>query len=83
MKLESKTKIRRFNLETSLLYLNLTRWTDEVIKSIENDDLLVFDPKDNDALRNEFDKDSAFLVLSGAKIPISIREWLCVGCQCI
>ena len=81
--LESKTITRKFNLENSLLYPNLKRWADEVIDSIEKDKLLVFDPKDEDALRSQSDENGAELILSGAKMPISIKEWLCVGCQCI
>jgi len=83
MKLKSRTKTRRFKLENALLYPNLSRWAGEVIDSIEKNELLVYDPKDKDAFYNEYDKNGAELILSRAKTPISIRDWLCIGCQYI
>lgn len=83
MKLKSKTKTRRFTLKNELYPYAFKKWADEVIQEIERDELLVYDPKDANALSNAFDENGEELLLSQAKIPISIREWLCVGCQCI
>lgn len=80
--LKTKTTTRKFKLENALLVHHFN-WANEVIESIENDELLVYDPKDKDAFCNDFDENGAERLLSRAKTPISIKEWLCVGCQCI
>lgn len=48
-----------------------------IIGGIERDELLVFDAGDEDAFCD--DKD----IIQRAKTPVSIREWLCIGCQSI
>ena len=85
MKLKPKTKRRKFELKLCLPYTNqlYEQWAKEVIESIEQDELLVFDPKDTEGLRSIFDNDGAQLLHAKAKMPISIKEWLPVGCQCI
>ncbi len=59
------------------------RWVNEVIESIEKDELLVFDATDENALRPEFDGQGVQLLHKHATLPISIKEWLAVGCQSI
>ena len=55
----------------------------DVLHSIENDTLNVFHPNDLYALEPVFDKSRAILLNGRATLPISILEWLCVGCQLI
>jgi len=55
----------------------------DVIHSIENDMLLVFDPEDEDALTQETNAKGEWLVNKRTTMRISIREWLCVGVQLI
>lgn len=81
MKLKSKELARRFEFRNCLYCVQAERWVDEVIEGMENDTLLVFDPQDEDALSLVLDKDGMCDLLAKAKVPISIREWLCVGCQ--
>lgn len=83
MKVNVKTKTRRFKFQNALGPKHLATWANEVIESIEKDELLVLDPKDKNALQIPQDENGAFVLGSGFKIPVSIKEWLAVGCQCI
>ena len=78
----AKTKTRRFKLKNALSFYQ-KEWVVEVIESIEKDELFVYNPKDENAFCNSVDENGAELILSRAKTPISIKEWLPVGCQCI
>ena len=72
---------RTFKLEIAVpLYYGLVQ---EVLDCIENDRLLVFRPDDEHALDGECNNAGDLLLNNRATIPISIREWLCVGCQLI
>jgi hypothetical protein len=55
----------------------------EVIDSIENDKLMVFDAKDADALNQTPATDDSINLFEKATIPVSIKEWLCVSFQVI
>lgn len=85
MKLKPKTKRRKYELKLCLPFPSqlYEQWAKEVIESIEQDELLVFDPKDTEGLRSIFDNDGSELIHANAKTPVSIKEWLPVGCQCI
>lgn len=85
MKLNVKTKRRRFELKFCLPFPEYIceKYAKEVVESIEKDELLVFDPKDAQGLNVVLDDKGADLLLDRAKIPVKIREWLPVGCQCI
>jgi len=74
-----KRRQRTFGLtiEVPIFY----RLVEHVISSIENDTLYVFRPDDEDALSDTYDQDGIMHVNKRADVPISIREWLCVGCQ--
>src|SRR6266404_1125812 len=76
-----KRRQRTFGLtiEVPIFY----RLVEHVISSIENDTLYVFRPDDEDALSDTYDQDGIMHVNKRADVPISIREWLCVGCQAI
>jgi len=56
---------------------------EDVLDSIENDTLCVFHPDDERAFDDEFDSKGALLLNKRATLPVSIREWLCLGCQVI
>ena len=78
----SKNRIQRvFKLviEVPLYY----RLVENVLDTIENDTLMVFSPDDENALCEAVNADSEILVNKRATLPISIREWLPVGCQLI
>jgi len=85
MKLKTKTKTRRFELKLCLPFPTYIceQYAKEVIESIEQDELLVFDPKDETALKEVTNKKGEILILDKAKMPVSIKEWLPVGCQYI
>ncbi len=80
-----KTKTRRFKTKFCLPFPMgiCEQYAKEVIESIETDELLVFDPKDEKGLDDIFTDDGALLIHEKAKIPVKVREWLPVGCQCI
>ena len=76
-----KSKTRRFALTIDVpLYYPVVEY---VLDSIENDTLHVFHPDDERALQADFNRKGEQLVNKRATLPISIREWLCVGCQSI
>lgn len=79
--MKNKIKTRNFKFQNGLLYPHVIKWVDEVIDSIENETLLVFDPKDKSALKTPFDETGAYVLNTRVKIPVSIKEWLPVGCQ--
>ena len=83
MKLKTKSKRRQFKLMNHLGIPEAERWANEVIEGIENDGLLVFDPKDENALHYVLDEEGNEQLLDRAKTTVSITEWLCAGCQCI
>ena len=85
MKSNFKIKRRRFELKFCLPFPNYIceQYAKEVIEGIEQDELLVFDPKDREGLDEVLSEDGSILILEKAKIPISIKEWLPVGCQYI
>jgi len=56
---------------------------EEVLDTIENDTLRVFRPDDQQALHQETNVAGEILVNKRATLPVSIREWLPVGCQLI
>ena len=81
MKLKTKIKRRQFKLMNRLEIPRAEKWANEVIEGIENDELLVFDPKDKNALDEVRDQEGNVKFLDRARTPVSISEWLCVGCQ--
>lgn len=84
MKLGLKKMSREFKLRIELpAPLPLETWVGEVIDGIENDTLLVFPPDDEDAIGERLEADGSASVNTGATLPVSIKEWLCVGCQLI
>jgi hypothetical protein len=54
-----------------------------VLDALENDTLMVFRPDDASAFVPCFADDGALLVNHRATLPVSIREWLPLGCQWI
>ncbi|NVL91283.1 MAG: hypothetical protein HWN69_09920 [Desulfobacterales bacterium] len=83
MKLKTKTINRKFELINCLSIPEAEEWANKVIEGIEDDRLLVFDPKDENALNEVLDQEGNDQLLDRAKMPVSIKEWLCVGCQSI
>jgi hypothetical protein len=81
-KYTSKFARRTFNLQIGL-QMEHRQWTHEVLDAIENDTVLVFDLDDDDALGSALDAQGREIINAGAKIPVSIREWLPVACQYI
>ena len=76
-----KTLRRTFLLSIDVpLYAPLVQ---DVIDTIENDELKVFRPDDEDALKTVFNRKGEILLNARATLPVSIREWLPVGCQLI
>ena len=57
------------------------RWVNEVIDSIERDELLVYDCTDTKALNYVRDDSGSVMLDARLSLPVSIREWLPVGCQ--
>lgn len=80
----TKTIERQFRFSTELAIteeLSLAQtWLEEVIDGIEKDELLVF-PADKEADLQSLQADGSILLNAGATEPVSIREWICVGCQ--
>lgn len=77
----TKSKTRTFKLTIDVpLYAPLV---ESVINGIENDTLHVFHPDDQDALNTELDRNGAIRLNKRATLPVSIHEWLCLGCQTI
>ena len=76
-----KTKSRTFGLKIDVPHY--APLVEDVLDCLEKDTLLVFDPTDRDALNYTFETDGTEVLNTGAKVPVSIREWLCVGCQSI
>ena len=81
MKLESKTIERNYEFVNCLNYPYAERWANDVIDSMENDELLVFDFADEKALDMVEDSDGAINPFVRATIPVKINEWLAIGCQ--
>ena len=81
MNLETKTLERTFRLDLApnpqLLLL-----VPQVIERIENDELGVYRPDDEDAFEIVIDN-GTIRVHERATLNVSIREWLCVACQII
>ena len=78
MKIKSKILRRKFSLRIELPPPH-DKWAHDVVDSIERDELMVIDPADEGAFRLS----EGEILGERAKIPISISEWLCVGCQVI
>ncbi len=80
---ESGTKrlIRKFRLTVDVPRHQAL--VEEVLSSLENDRLRVFRPDDPHALDWQYDNQGSLVMSKLATLPISIREWLCVGCQLI
>jgi hypothetical protein len=73
------TRTMALKIELPLYY-----WVvEEVLDSLENDTLLVFNPDDERAFECAFNKKEEYLVNHRATLPVKIREWLPVGCQSI
>jgi hypothetical protein len=70
---------RHFNLQIEIPPFNEIAL--DVIDSIENDQLMVFDAHDSDAFVDSPSGDGSIDVLKRAKIPTSIKEWLCISFQ--
>lgn len=71
---------RVFNLQVEFPpYHTQIAW--DVINAIENDQLMVFDAHDADALNDTLERDGSIKLYKRATIPISIKEWLCVSLQ--
>ena len=81
--MKAKARKRVFTFKNYLDNPKAKVWANEVIESIEKDELLVIDPKDQSALDEEVNSEGHIVVNAQARIPVSIREWLCVGCQSI
>ena len=82
MQLGTKSIERRFEVKVEVMdQLAPLVW--DVISKLENDELMVFRPDDKKALDLVLDEDGAEWLDARAQLPISIREWLCVGCQYI
>lgn len=79
----SKVLSRRFKLQIACHHPAAPIWVEQVINEIENDTLCVFDPTDESALDEVTNENGEILLLAKAKFPVSIKEWLPVGCQCI
>lgn len=79
MRLIARELARTFEL--TLGCASLDRLIEQVVDQIENDELGVFRPDDEDAFLEEVDESGALLVWARADLKISIREWLSVGCQ--
>jgi hypothetical protein len=76
-----KSKRRQFKLTIEVPhYFPLV---EEVLDSIEQDTLYVFQPDDESAFACAVDEDNIEVLNKRATLPVSIREWLCVGCQLI
>ena len=84
MELGIKTQKREFRFSSDLSIteeLSIAQtWVEDVIGGIEKDELLVF-PADKKADLQSRQADGSILFNVGATEPVSIREWLCVGCQ--
>jgi hypothetical protein len=83
-----KTKRRTFRLENRIDqygpdYPGPHKWVEEVLSTIERDELLVFDPQDKDVLQSVFNSQGEEPLEAKATLPVLLREWLPVGCQCI
>ena len=83
MQLGTKRKMRHFKLKVSLSGDPFDRWAQEVIDGIENDELCVYHPDDKKALDLEMTAEGDIILEGRATLPVSIREWLPVGCQLI
>lgn len=57
MQLKTKTINRKFQLINCLSIPEAEEWANEVIEGIEDDRLLVFDPKDENALDEVLDQE--------------------------
>ena len=77
----SKSYSRGFDIQVAIPPLDQIVW--ELIDSIENDQLTVFDAHDENALIETATTDSPVDLFGRAKTPIIIKEWLCVSCQVI
>ena len=88
--LGKKTKQRTFRLinaidtDTSPPYWpGPYQAVNEVIRSIENDTLMVVNYEDDDALDAVVDDAGVEVLDHSCVVPVSIREWLPLGCQII
>jgi len=75
----AKSFSRSFNLQIEIQPFDQIAL--DVIDSIENDQLMVFDAHDVDAFTDMPTTDGIIEPFKRAKIPVSIREWLCISCQ--
>src|SRR5438309_5357792 len=78
----SKSARRTFKLQIGV-QMPHRQWVHDVLDAIENDTVLVFDPKDDEAVFPVLDAQEDEIINARAKIPVSIREWLPVACQFI
>jgi len=76
-----KSFSRPFSLQIAIPPFNKIAF--DVLESIEDDILMVFDARDFDLFNDEANADGVTEPFKRAKNPISIREWLCISCQVI
>lgn len=79
----TKRKMRTFQLQVALDSPHAVKWVEEVIGNIERDRLMVYRPDDKHALDWKTDTTGDVFLETRATMPVSIKEWLPVGCQVI
>jgi hypothetical protein len=88
MKIKRKRKQRTFKFQNCIAQFGPAhsgphQWINEVLESIERDEILVFDSKDTSALARVCNEKGEELVEAKATMLVKISDWLAVACQSV